>query len=86
MKAAEIAAPPSTTTTKWVGSKEFALKGDVWTDTAYSSDKKLEVVDLAYGSEAMLKAIAADKQLAAYAALGRNVTVVHNGKVYRIHP
>jgi hypothetical protein len=86
MKAAEVAAPRSTATTKWVGSKEFALKGDVWTDTEYSPDKKLVVVDLPFASEALLKAIAEDKQLAAYAALGKNVTVVHNGKVYRIHP
>jgi Ca-activated chloride channel homolog len=86
MKAAEVALPQTTTTTRRIGSKEFAMKGDVWTDTAYSPDKKLEVVDLVFGSEALLKAIASDKQLAAYAALGKNVTVVHNGKVYRIHP
>jgi Ca-activated chloride channel homolog len=86
MKSAEIAAPQSTATTKWVGSKEFSMKGEVWTDTAYSPDKKLEVVDLVFGSEAMIKAISSDKQLAAYAALGKKVTVVHNGKVYRIHP
>jgi Ca-activated chloride channel homolog len=86
MKAAEIAVPPATATTRWIGSKEFVLRSDVWTDTTYEPDKKLEVVDLAFGSEALLKAIASDKQLAAYAALGKNVTVVHNGKVYRIHP
>jgi Ca-activated chloride channel homolog len=86
MKSAEVTAPQATTSTRWIGSKEFALKGEVWTDTAYSPDRKLEVVDLVFGSEALLKAIASDKQLAAYAALGKNVTVVHNGKVYRIHP
>jgi Ca-activated chloride channel homolog len=86
MKSAEIAAPPSSGITRWIGSKEFALKGEVWTDIAHSPDKKLEVVDLTFGSEAMLKAIAADKQLAAYATLGKNVIVVHNGKIYRIHP
>jgi hypothetical protein len=85
MKGAEIAAPQSTAKTKWVGSKEFALKGDVWTDTAYDPGKKLEVIDLAAKSDALLKAIAADKDLAAYAALGNNVIVVHKGKVYKIH-
>ena len=58
---------------------------EVWTDTGYDPDKKLEVVDLAFGSKALLKAIASDRQLAAYAALGQNVTVVYNGKVYHIH-
>jgi Ca-activated chloride channel homolog len=85
MKSAEIAAPTSTNTSKWIGSKEFTLKSDVWTDATYDAKLKLEVVDLVFGSEPMLKAIAADKQLAAYAALGKNVTVVHNGKLYRIH-
>jgi hypothetical protein len=85
MKAAEIAAPPATATTKWIGSKEFVLRGDVWTDTAYDPDKKLDVVDLVFGSEALLKTITSDKQLAAYAALGKNVVVVYGGKVYRIH-
>jgi Ca-activated chloride channel homolog len=85
MKAAEIAIPPATSTTQWVGSKQFVLRGDIWTDTDYDPGKKLEVVDLAFGSEALLKAIASDKQLAAYAALGKSVIVVHNGKVYRIH-
>jgi Ca-activated chloride channel homolog len=86
MKSAEIAAPPVTATTRWIGSKQFVLRGDIWTDADYDPDKKLEVVDLAFGSEALLKDIASDKQLAAYAALGKNITVVHSGKVYRIHP
>ncbi len=85
MKAAEIAVPPPTATTRWIGSKQFVLRGEVWTDADYDPNRKLEVVDLAYGSEALLKAIASDKQLAVYAALGKNVTAVHNGKVYRIH-
>jgi Ca-activated chloride channel homolog len=86
MKSAEVAASPNKTASQRIGAKEFALKDNVWTDTTYDPKKKLEVVDLVFGSEALLKAMAADKQLAAYAALGKSVTVVHNGKVYRIHP
>jgi Ca-activated chloride channel homolog len=85
MKTAEIAAPQATSTTKWIGQKQFVLRSDIWTDTEYDPDKKLEVVDLVFGSDTLLNAIAADKQLAEYAALGKNVTVVHKGKVYRIH-
>jgi hypothetical protein len=85
MKEAEIVAPLITDATKRIGSKEFALKGEVWTDAAFNPDNKLEVVDLAFGSDAYIKAIAADKDLAAYAALGKNVIAVHNGKVYKIH-
>jgi len=86
MKSAEVAAPANMAASRRVGAKEFVLKDQVWTDTNYDPNKKLEVVDLVFGSEALLKAMAADKQLAAYAALGKSVTVVHNGKVYRIHP
>jgi hypothetical protein len=44
----------------------------------------LSVVKLEFGSEALLKAIAADNELASFAALGKNVIVVHRGKVFRI--
>jgi Ca-activated chloride channel homolog len=85
MKEAEVAAKSNKSASRRIGSKEFVLKNNVWTDAAYDPAKKLEVVDLVFGSETLLKVLASDKQLAAYAALGKNVTVVHNGKVYRIH-
>lgn len=85
MKAADVAVPQATARTRHVGPKEFVLREGVWTDSSYNPDGKLQVVDLPFGSEALLKAIAADKQLASYASLGKNVVVVHNGKVYRIH-
>jgi len=84
MKAAEIAVAPSTAGAKRVGSKTFTLKDDTWTDSDYSPDAKLPVVTLEFGSEALLKAIASDPQLGSYAALGKNVIVVHKGRIYRI--
>jgi len=86
MKAAEIAAEPAAAGSKRVGSKIFVLKDGTWTDSSYSVDSKLPVVTLEFGSDALLKAIAADPQLGSYAALGDNVLVVHKGKVYRISP
>ena len=86
MKSADTEAPQSTRTDMMhVGSKTFALKGGTWIDTAYDEKSGLPIVDLLFGSEAMLQALVADRQLAAYAALGKNVVVVHKGKVYRIH-
>jgi Ca-activated chloride channel family protein len=85
MKTADVAAPRETAATRRVGSKEFVLRGKIWTDAAYDPSKKLTVVDLAFGSEALLKAISSDRQLATYASLGKNVIVVHKGALYRIH-
>jgi hypothetical protein len=85
MKTADVAVPQMTAKTRRVGSKEFVLRYGIWTDSSYVPDGKLQVMDLPFESEALLKAIAADKQLASYASLGKNVVVVHRGKVYRIH-
>jgi hypothetical protein len=85
MKTADIAAPEAAADRRRVGAKEFVLRDGVWTDSQYDAARKITLVDLAFGSEALLKAIAADPQLASYASLGKNVVVVHHGKVYRIH-
>ena len=86
MKSAEVESRPATMSTKRAGSKTFALKEDTWMDTAYNPDAKLPVVNLEFGSDALLKAIASDPQLGAYAALGSKVVFVHKGKLYRISP
>lgn len=67
-----------------VGPKSFRLENNTWVDSAYDAAMKLPVVSLVFGSDALLRAIASDSQLASYAALGKNVVVVHKGKVYRI--
>jgi Ca-activated chloride channel family protein len=85
MKTADVAAAPSTAATRQIGSKEFVLRDNVWTDSALDPERKLEVVDLSFGSEDMLKAISSDGQLAAYASLGKNVVVLYKGKIYRVH-
>ncbi len=85
MKAAEVTPEPAAAGTKSVGSKTFILKDGTWTDSSYSADSKLPVVNLEFGSDALLKAIASDPQLGAYAALGNSVMVVHKGKIYRIN-
>jgi hypothetical protein len=85
MKSADVAASQTTATTRRIGTKEFVLREGVWTDSTYDSARKMPVVDLPFGSEALLKAIAADRQLASYAALGKNVIVVHKGRIYKIH-
>ncbi len=85
MKTADVAPSRATAAKRRIASKEFVLRGNVWTDSEHDPDEKLQVVDLSFGSEALLKAISTDKQLAAYASLGKNVIVVHKGRLYRIH-
>src|SRR6185503_4241548 len=85
MKSAEVSSTPGTSKMRQVGSKVFTDKDGAWVDSVYDPNAKLAVVDLVFGSEELLKAVTADAQLASYAALGKNVTVVHKGKVYRIH-
>jgi Ca-activated chloride channel family protein len=86
MKSAEVAADSAAGGSKRVGSKTFTLKDNIWTDSAYGPDLKLPVITLEFGSDALLKAISSDPQLGSYAALGKNVVVVHNGRIYRIAP
>jgi Mg-chelatase subunit ChlD len=84
MKSAEVAADAPRSSGRRVGAKTFQQKDGAWVDAEHDPARKLPLVELQFGSDALLRAIAADAQLAAYAALGRDVTVVHKGKVYRI--
>jgi uncharacterized protein YegL len=85
MKDADIAPPATNRVTRVVGSKTFTLDHDTWTDSAYDSQVNPRLIDLTFGSETLLKLLIADRELASYAALGKNVIVVHKGRVYRIH-
>jgi hypothetical protein len=84
MKGAEVAPSSRGATVRRVGTKTFRLKDGTWVDDAFDSAKQLPSVELVIGSEALLAAAVADRDLGRYAALGRNVVVVHRGKVYRI--
>lgn len=68
--------------------KTFYKRGNSWVDAAYEllSDRKLVegAVEVEYMSEAYFKLIQDNPSLARYLALGPNVTVVHNGKTYKI--
>ncbi len=84
MKTADVAVPQTTAATRRVGSKNFLLRNGIWTDSSYDPARHLPVTELSFGSEALLKTLASDRQLASYASLGKNVLVVHKGTVYRI--
>ena len=67
-----------------VAEKTFKLKGDEWVDTEFKDDATLPQVKLQFGSEEFFSLIAKEPKLAEFFALGKKVTVVYKGKVYRV--
>ncbi len=69
---------------KKVGAKTFYLENDVWIDSEFKEEAKLSEVKLQFASNEYFDLITKEKDLAQYFALGEQVVVVLNGKVYRI--
>jgi uncharacterized protein YegL len=67
-----------------VADKTFKLKDDEWVDTEFKDDSQLPQVKLQFGSDEFFNLIAKEPKLAEYFALGKRVTVVYKGKVYRV--
>jgi Ca-activated chloride channel homolog len=76
-------APPSSRMRQIAG-KTFYLIDNVWTDSLFKGDAKLQVVNLKFGSDEYFNLIGQVPKLADYFALGQRVVVVWEGKVYRI--
>lgn len=68
-----------------VGGKTFRLAAGEWVDAAYDPLALLRVETIE-GQAARAAALARVPALAPFAALGRRVTVVHDGVVYRFIP
>ncbi|HSO75389.1 MAG TPA: hypothetical protein VLU47_11185, partial [Blastocatellia bacterium] len=80
-----IASPESySTSVRSVGDKTFQLRGEDWIDTEYQDSSALPAVELRFGSEEFFTAIAKEPRLAEFFSLGKKVTVVFKGKVYRV--
>ena len=62
----------------------YAQDGDVWQDAEYKADAKLPETVVAFGSEEYFALVKAKPALAEYFALGEQVTVVYQGRVYRV--
>lgn len=68
-----------------IGPKTFYNVGGVWSDSAYDPEKHKEVVTVKPGSDELVKLLEEKPGLAKYLSLG-NVTVLYQGKVYRVEP
>ncbi len=70
--------------TLFVANKHFINDGGVWTDTEFSATRGLPEITLKFGSEEYFDAALSNSTLAGYFAIGKQVVVVWNGKVYRV--
>jgi Ca-activated chloride channel family protein len=68
-----------------VGGKTFYLREGVWTDAEFKADARLPETVLEFGSEAYFALLKREPRLAEFFALGERVTVVLEGRVYRIN-
>jgi Ca-activated chloride channel family protein len=84
---ADVAAPSAPSEApqlRAVGSKTFLLKGEVWTDTAYTSGAETHKVAL--GSSAYFDLLSRYPEAGAYLALGQRVILVLEGTTYEVVP
>ena len=68
-----------------VGGKTFYLREGVWTDAEFRAEAGLPETVLEFGSEAYFALLKREPRLAEFFALGERVTVVLEGRVYRVN-
>lgn len=69
---------------QFVASKNFFNQSNVWVDAEFRPELKQTEVNLKFGSDEYFALLGREKGLAQYFALGENVVVVWNNKVYRV--
>jgi Ca-activated chloride channel family protein len=69
---------------KSAGGKTFYLRDNVWTDAEFRQDARLPEVVVAFGSNEYFDLLQRERRLAEFFALGEQVVVVLDGRVYRV--
>ena len=69
---------------QFVGNKNFQNQSNVWVDSESLNNSKLPEVSVKFGSDEYFALIKREVGLAQYFALGQQVVVVWNNKVYRV--
>lgn len=67
-----------------VGGRTFYLRDGVWTDSELTAGTRLPETIVAFGSDEYLALIRRIPALGQYFALGEQVAVIHEGRVYRV--
>jgi len=86
MKESVIVTSPESyiTSVRAIGDKTFQLKGDEWIDTQFKDAASMSIVSVQFGSSEFFDLIAKEPKLAEFFSLGKKVTVVFKGKIYRV--
>ncbi len=74
----------SSSVVKSVGEKTFYFHNAVWTDSEFKADSGLPETILKFGSDAYFGVLKQNPRLAPYFALGEQVIVIFEGRVYRV--
>jgi len=69
---------------KTVGGKTFYLRDRVWTDSDYKADAKLPETRVKFASSEYFDLLKSHPKLGTFLALGEEVLVVFEGRVYRV--
>ena len=72
------------TSVRAIGDKTFQLKGDEWVDTELKDTSTMPKVEVQFGSDEFFSLIAKEPKLADFFSLGKKVSVVFKGKIYRV--
>ena len=80
-----LASPESyLTSVRTAGNKTFQLKGEEWIDTEFKDSSALPKVEVQFGTDEFFNLIGKEPKLAEFFSLGKKVTVVFKGKIYRV--
>jgi Ca-activated chloride channel family protein len=71
-------------TNQFVGTKNFFQQSDVWVDAEFRPEAKLPETTVKFGTEEYFRLAEREKAIAQYLALGQQVVVVWNNRVYRV--
>jgi hypothetical protein len=69
---------------QFVGSKNFFNQANVWVDAEFKNESRLPETNVKFGSDEYYALLKKEKVLAQYFALGEEVVVVYNNRVYRV--
>jgi Ca-activated chloride channel family protein len=83
---ASTGAAGNAATVQRVGDRTFYMREGVWTDAEIRADTRLPETVVTFGSEEYYALLARVPALARYFALGQQVMVVLDGRLYRVRP
>jgi hypothetical protein len=74
----------NTVSNQFVGTKNFFQQSNVWVDAEFKPEAKLPETKVKFGSEEYFALAMRERSIAQYLALGEEVVVVWNNRVFRV--